>query len=149
MAEILSKEAKDVAVRDDPNAPSAEVSSKKQSLSDIFTIFAAGAALVSDGYFNNIMTMANVLLRKEYPKQYTATVSTRVSNSLLVGEIFGQITIGLTCDYLGRKFAIILTTLMIVVGGILATAAHGVTINGMFWMMTVARGIIGFGVGGE
>ena len=149
MAEILSKEVKDVAVPDDPNAPSAEVSSKKQSLSDIFTIFAAGAALVSDGYFNNIMTMANVLLKKEYPKQYTATVSTRVSNSLLVGEIFGQITIGLTCDYLGRKFAIILTTLMIVVGGILATAAHGVTINGMFWMMTVARGIIGFGVGGE
>lgn len=34
---------------------------------------------------------------------------------------------------------------MIVVGGILATAAHGVTINGMFWMMTVVRGIVGFG----
>ena len=95
------------------------------------------------------MTMANVLLKKEYPKQYTATVSTRVSNSLLVGEIFGQVTIGLTCDYLGRKFAIVLTTMMIVVGGILATVAHGVTINGMFWMMTVARGIVGFGVGGE
>lgn len=93
--------------------------------------------------------MANVLLKKEYPKQYTATVSTRVSNSLLVGEIFGQVTIGLTCDYLGRKFAIVLTTMMIVVGGILATVAHGVTINGMFWMMTVARGIVGFGVGGE
>jgi hypothetical protein len=46
--------------------------------------------LVSDGYFNNIMTMANVLLKKEYPKQYTAAVSTRVSNSLLVGEIFGM-----------------------------------------------------------
>lgn len=41
--------------------------------------------------------------------------------------------------------AIVFTTLMIVVGGILATAAHGVTINGMFWMMTVARGIVGFG----
>lgn len=34
---------------------------------------------------------------------------------------------------------------MIVVGGILATASHGVTVNGMFWMMTVARGIVGFG----
>ena len=38
---------------------------------------------------------------------------------------------------------------MIVLGGILATAAHGVTINGMFWMMTIARGIVGFGTGGE
>jgi hypothetical protein len=41
--------------------------------------------------------------------------------------------------------AIVFTTVMIVVGGILATASHGVTINGMFWMMTVARGIVGFG----
>ncbi|TGO44722.1 hypothetical protein BOTNAR_0757g00020 [Botryotinia narcissicola] len=131
--------------------PSEEVFPKKskQSLSDKFTIFAAGAALVSDGYFNNIMTMANVILKKQYPKEYTAATSTRVSNSLLVGEIFGQVTIGLTCDYFGRKFAIIATTLMIVFGGILATASKGVTIDGMFWMMTVARGIIGFGVGGE
>ena len=39
-------------------------------------------------------TMTNVLLRKEYPKEYTAAVSTRVSNALLVGEIIGQIVIG-------------------------------------------------------
>ena len=95
------------------------------------------------------MTMTNVLLKKEYSKEYTSAVSTRVSNALLVGEILGQIVIGLTCDYMGRKFAIILTTAMIVVGGILATAAHGVTINGMFWMLTVARGIVGFGAGGK
>ncbi|KIN07643.1 hypothetical protein OIDMADRAFT_151345 [Oidiodendron maius Zn] len=132
-----------------PNTPSSQVSAKKQSLSDIFTIFAAGAALVSDGYFNNTMTMINVLLRKEYPANYTSTVSTRVSNALLVGEVFGQVTIGLTCDYFGRKFALIMTTLTIVIGGILATAAHGVTTDGMFWMMTIARGIVGFGVGGE
>ena len=76
------------------------------------------------------MTMINVLLKKEYPADYTSNVSTRVSNSLLVGEVFGQVTIGLTCDYFGRKFALILTTLTIVIGGILATAAHGVTTNG-------------------
>jgi hypothetical protein len=34
---------------------------------------------------------------------------------------------------------------MIVIGGILATASNGYTIDGMFWMMTVARGVIGFG----
>jgi MFS family permease len=75
--------------------------------------FASGAALISDGYFNNTMTMVNIVLKKEYPKQYTSSMSTQVSNALLVGEIFGQVTVGLTCDYLGRKFAIILTTLMI------------------------------------
>ena len=34
---------------------------------------------------------------------------------------------------------------MIVIGGILAAASSGMTIEGMFWMMTVARGIVGFG----
>ena len=95
------------------------------------------------------MTMTNVVLKKEYAKQYTSAVSTRVSNALLVGEIIGQLVIGLTCDYLGRKVAIVTTTAMIVIGGILATASHGVTINGMFWMMTISRGIVGFGTGGE
>lgn len=108
---------------------------------------AAGAALISDGYQNNLMTMSNVLFKKEYPAQYTSAVSTRVSNSLLVGAILGQVTVGLTCDYLGRKTAIVVTTLLIVIGGILATAAHGITTDGMFWMLTIARGIVGFGVG--
>ena len=44
-----------VTVREDPAAPSAQVSSKRQSLSDVFTIFCAGFALISDGYQNNLM----------------------------------------------------------------------------------------------
>lgn len=127
----------------DPAAPSAAVSARRQRLSDIFTIICAGFALISDGYQNNLMTMTNVVLKAEYAKQYTSKWSTQVSNALLVGEIIGQITIGLTCDYLGRKFAIIATTLCIVVGGILATASSGHTIYGMFWMLTVSRGIVG------
>jgi MFS family permease len=89
------------------------------------------------------------LLKREYPKDYTSDVSTRVSNALLVGEIFGQVVIGLTCDYLGRKFTIITTTALIVIGGILATASNGVTVSGLFWMLTVSRGIVGFGAGGK
>ena len=138
-----------VPVPSDPAAPSKDVSSKKQRLSDLFTIFCSGFALISDGYQNNLMTMTNVVLKQEYKREYTAAVSTRVSNALLVGEILGQVVIGLTCDYLGRKVAIVTTTLMIVIGGILATASHGRTIDGMFWMMTVARGVVGFGTGGE
>jgi len=97
------------------------------------------------------MTSEHLLIYcwQEYPKEYTSTVSTRVSNALLVGEIFGQIVVGLVCDYLGRKVAIVTTTMMIVIGGILATAAHGTTINGMFWMLTICRGIVGFGTGGK
>jgi MFS family permease len=93
--------------------------------------------------------MLNVLFTKHYPTVYTSSVKTQVSNALLVGEILGQVVIGITCDYLGRKTAIVLTTLMVVVGGILATASHGVTTLGMFWMLTIARGIVGFGAGGK
>lgn len=42
--------------------------------------------------------MTNVLLKKEYPKEYTTTVSTRVSNALLVGEVIGQVVIGYEQD---------------------------------------------------
>jgi hypothetical protein len=38
--------------------------------------------------------MTNVLLKAEYPKEYTTAVSTRVSNALLVGEVLGQVIIG-------------------------------------------------------
>ncbi|CAK7225838.1 Plasma membrane permease, mediates uptake of glycerophosphoinositol and glycerophosphocholine [Sporothrix curviconia] len=130
-------------------AVAASVSTKKQSLSDLFTIICAGAALISDGYQNNLMTMTNVVFKKEYASVYTSAVSTQVSNALLVGEILGQVVVGLTCDYMGRKTAIVVTTLMIVLGGIMATASHGITTLGMFWMLTVSRGIVGFGTGGE
>ena len=139
----------DSGPEDDPAAPSHAVSSRKQRLSDLFTILCAGCALISDGYANSLMALINVVLTAQYPDQYLSAVSTRVSNALLVGEICGQITIGLTCDYMGRKVAIIVTTGMIVLGLALSAGASGVTIAGMFWMLTVARGITGFGTGGE
>lgn len=112
-------------------------------------VVCAGVALMCDGYFNNLMAPTNLIFTKEYPEAYNSTMSTRVSNSLLVGEVIGMIVIGLTCDIIGRKAAMILTTLCMVVGGILATAAHGITTTGMFWMIVVMRGVVGFGSGGE
>jgi MFS family permease len=50
---------------------------------------------------------------------------------------------------MGRKVAIILTSGMIILGLVLSASANGSTISGMFWMLTVARGITGFGTGGE
>ncbi|KAK9471340.1 general substrate transporter [Dipodascopsis tothii] len=125
------------------------VVSKKSKVASYISIACSGAALISDGYQNNLMTMMNVLFALAYKTEYNSTMKTRVSNALLVGEVLGQVSIGLVCDYLGRKFALVSTTLLIVIGGILAAAAHGSTPTGMFWMITVCRGIIGFGAGGE
>lgn len=79
---------------DDPGAPSYAISSTRQRTSDLWTILCAGCALISDGYANSLMTLINVVLRIQYPKEYTSAVSTRVSNALLVGEIIGQISVG-------------------------------------------------------
>ncbi|KAF8231998.1 MFS general substrate transporter [Tricholoma matsutake] len=123
----------------------------RESISMYFTIAAAAFGLISDGYQNNLMTMSNVVFRTLYPKAYTAAVATQVSNSLLVGAIIGQVFVGLVCDRLGRKVALVSTTLLIVIGATLATAAHGAhgSPQGLFWFLTVARGITGVGVGGE
>ncbi|KAK0552742.1 Plasma membrane permease, mediates uptake of glycerophosphoinositol and glycerophosphocholine, partial [Tilletia horrida] len=120
--------------------------------SDIFTVLASGCALVSDGYQNSLMTMINPLFTKRYGSHvYNSEVSTRVSNALLVGAIIGQIIVGLVCDRIGRKSAIVLTTSLLTVSAIFATAAtplHGST-EILFWWLTVARGGVGVGVGGE
>ncbi|KAI0094981.1 MFS Git1p-like glycerophosphoinositol permease [Irpex rosettiformis] len=125
--------------------------SRKEALSGYFTIAAAAFGLISDGYQNNLMTMANVVFKKLYPKDYTSSVSTRVSNSLLVGAVIGQVVVGLICDRVGRKVALVGTTLFIVLGALLGTVAHGAhgSPAGLFWFLTFARGITGIGVGGE
>jgi len=119
--------------------------------SSLFTIIASGAGLISDGYQNSLMTMTNVVLALIYPTSYTSPVSTRVSNALLVGEIIGQLFFGVMTDRIGRKTAIVTTTIFIALGSLIGTAAHGAngSVDGLFWCLTFARGITGVGVGGE
>jgi MFS family permease len=44
----------------------------------------------------------------------TAEVKTRLSNSILIGDIFGMLFFGLCIDRFGRRIGIILTTLFLV-----------------------------------
>ena len=62
-----------------------------------------------------------------------------------LGDIIGQLFVGIICDRMGRKVALVSTTLLIVLGATLATAAHGVNggVTSFFWFLTVARGITG------
>lgn len=114
---------------------------RKTKHSDAFTILAAGSALISDGYQNNVQTMLNTLFAKRYgSKIYSSAISTRLSNSLLVGCVLGQVIVGLMCDRIGRKSAILTSTLLLAVGSIFATAA--VPVNGdvsrLWWWLTVS-----------
>ncbi|GME94519.1 unnamed protein product [Ambrosiozyma monospora] len=103
---------------------------KHRSWSDIITIVCSGFALISDGYQNNVMTMLNKVFPTLYPKIYDSELSTRLSNASLVGTIFGQIGMGICCDYMGRKWAIVTGTMFLIIGTILCAAAHGNTVEG-------------------
>lgn len=66
-------------------------------------------------------------------------MKTRLTNSLLIGDIFGMLFFGIAADRIGRKWGIIGCTVLLVGGVILATAAHGQTVDGMLWMMVVSK----------
>jgi MFS family permease len=53
------------------------------------------------------------------------TIKSRLSNSFLIGEIFGMLFFGVLIDRVGRRTGVIAATLFLVLGIALAAAAHG------------------------
>jgi MFS family permease len=84
-----------------------------------------------------------------YPESLTTAVAARLSNAFMVGMIIGMLSFGYISDKLGRKTGAVLTTVILVLGIALSAGASGVTENGMFWMLIIARGIAGVGAGGS
>ncbi|KAJ6597270.1 major facilitator superfamily domain-containing protein [Mycena vulgaris] len=151
---LASNDSKIAATQEPVHDNVLAVVSRKERLSSAFTIACSGFALISDGLQNNIMSLTNVVFAQIYGSAYNSVWSTQLSNSLTVGTILGQLVIGYICDVKGRKWGIVLSTcfqVLIVIGVILCTAAHGAngSFHGFLWMFTIARGITGFGVGGE
>ncbi|KAK4494763.1 hypothetical protein PRZ48_014119 [Zasmidium cellare] len=122
---------------------------KISRISSIMTVVVSGLALFSDGYNAQIIGYMKPLLKVLYKDGLSDTMSTRLSNSYLIGEIFGMLFFGFVIDKIGRRTGIVFATLFLVLGIVLATAAHGTTQLGLFWMMVVGRGVAGFGAGGE
>ncbi|OJJ76013.1 hypothetical protein ASPBRDRAFT_51692 [Aspergillus brasiliensis CBS 101740] len=119
--------------------------------SGVLNVVVSGLGLFSDGYNAQITCLKDItnlsicevgymepLFSVLYKNIMSSSIKTRLSNSFLIGEIF-----------VGRRTGVVATTLFLVLGIILSAAAHGTSDLGMFWMMIVARGIAGFGAGGE
>ncbi|KAI7884928.1 putative metabolite transport protein [Lichtheimia hyalospora FSU 10163] len=126
------------------------ISPDSKSTSQKLSLIFAGIALGSDGYQTMIIGAVESCLERIYGSSvFNDTLSTRVSNAMLIGDIVGQVGFGLMIDRMGRKVGIVLCTLVVCLGIVLATASSGVTPLGLFWMLIIARGITGVGVGGE
>jgi len=67
----------------------------------------------------------------------------------VVGIIFGQITVGIVGDWLGRRWGLIQDATIMFLGLLMLTAMWGVTLNG--WVICYVWSVFfyGFGVGGE
>ncbi|KAG9070041.1 Plasma membrane permease, mediates uptake of glycerophosphoinositol and glycerophosphocholine [Linnemannia hyalina] len=120
-------------------------------LSPVFTIIFSGFALMSDGYQVGVLSLINVCFAKIYGDAYTSEMSTRLGNALFVGIVLGQVGFGFFCDRMGRKVGLLVTTFLVIIGAALCAGAYGAggSIEGFFWALTIYRGILGVGVGGE
>lgn len=123
--------------------------SAKERLSSMAIVAFSAIALLSDGYNAQVIGYMNPFFAVLYEGSFTDTLKTRLSNAYLIGEIVGMVGFGVIIDRIGRKFGIVVATALLVLGIVLATAAHGTTETGMFWMMIVGRGVAGVGAGGE
>ncbi|KAL2865981.1 major facilitator superfamily domain-containing protein [Aspergillus lucknowensis] len=119
------------------------------SSSGVLNVVVAGLALFSDGYNAQIIGYMEPLFAVLYPNTMSSQIKSRLSNSFLIGEIFGMIFFGALVDRLGRRTGVVAATLFLVVGVALSAAAHGTSESGTFWMMIISRGVAGFGAGGE
>lgn len=117
-------------------------------LSMVMMVVFSGLAIGSDGFNASIIGNIELLMEVIYPKSLTTAVAARLSNAFMVGMIIGMLSFGYISDKLGRKTGAVLTTTILVLGIALSAGASGLTEDGMFWMLIIARGIAGVGAGG-
>jgi MFS family permease len=131
-----------------PSVVDDAVVAKITKTSSVIMVLISGLALFSDGYNAQIIGYMNPLFKELYPDAFTPIIKTRLSNAYLIGEIFGMLFFGFLIDKMGRRTGIFFATVFLILGIIIATAAHGTNNLGMFWMMIIGRGVAGFGAGG-
>lgn len=90
-------------------------------ISAITTALVAGLALFSDGYNAQIIGYMKPVFSELYPNGMSSIISTRLSNSYLIGEIFGMLFFGYIIDKIGRRTGIVFATLFLVLGIVIAS----------------------------
>ncbi|MCJ1417369.1 hypothetical protein MMC32_003712 [Xylographa parallela] len=113
---------------------------------------ACGAGLFSDGYLNGVIGSVSTMLSQLYPTEYTnSSARSNVSSITFAGTVVGQLFFGWFSDHYSRKNALLISTLLLILFSILATASYGAggSVYGLFSALTAWRFLLGIGIGGE
>ena len=97
-------------------------------ISSTLTVVVAGLALLSDGYNAQIIGYMKPVLQDLYKDGMSSTMSTRLSNSYLIGEVFGMLFFGWAIDKIGRRQGVVFATLFLVLGIVLSSECNMVVI---------------------
>lgn len=89
---------------------------------------------------------SNKTLNTDCPHQ---ELKDSISYTEIGGVILGMICISIFGDKCGRRAGSILSTTAMLLGAILLASSFGSTVEGEFYMFTIALAIFGVGVGGE
>ncbi|KAH7116976.1 major facilitator superfamily domain-containing protein [Dendryphion nanum] len=138
-------------------APATEIDFEEEASTPIlyskrsifFMVIFSGLAIGSDAYNSALMGQLLLLLTALYPNTLNVATQSQLTNAFIIGLILGMLAFGFLSDRLGRKSGAVLTTLFLSVGIIMTAVSHGTSDKGLFWMLTISRGIAGFGAGGE
>ncbi|EEH38481.2 MFS phospholipid transporter Git1 [Paracoccidioides lutzii Pb01] len=115
-------------------------------------VIACGAGLFSDGYLNNIIGSVNTILRTLYPDSYTNSPAVKnVPSISFAGTVLGQLIFGYVSDHYSRKWALMISTLILIVFAALSAGSYGINGSsyGLFAALTAYRFFLGVGIGGE
>lgn len=117
---VVDSEA-DSSEQANDNALDAAAVQRTSRISSTLTVLVAGLALFSDGYNAQIIGYMKPVLKDLYQDGMSSTMSTRLSNSYLIGEVFGMLCFGWAIDKIGRRQGVVFATLFLVLGVILSS----------------------------
>ncbi|GAA5921016.1 hypothetical protein JCM3775_004050 [Rhodotorula graminis] len=134
------------------SSSTAAPSKPPRTMGKIAMVFACGTALVSDGYVNSAAGTVNTLLARIYPDEYGKNhYSELFSGMAYLGTIIGMLFFGYFVDRYGRKYGMLASSCLMILGSALCAGAYGAggSTQGMFAALIVYRFIAGLGIGGE
>ncbi|EME30294.1 MFS transporter, PHS family, inorganic phosphate transporter [Galdieria sulphuraria] len=115
-----------------------------------FNAFGTSAGFFVNGYMYNINSVLLTMFTDIFPSVgQDVVVQTAVGVSMLYGVMFGLLVFGVIADHFGRKKGLIMCSCLVLLGNLLGVAMNGTSHVGTIWMMCIAQGVAGLGMGGE